>query len=77
MLQILKEKCFLYQDDLFRDPNGRYLFLVTCDERFWNGRIVLIGEELDGDSTTLVPKDTEIHETTQSSQPSESAEKAK
>lgn len=76
MLQILKEKCFLYQDDLFRDPNGRYLFLVTCDERFWNGRIVLIGEELDGDSTILVPKDTETHETTQSSQPSESAEKA-
>lgn len=45
MLQTLKERAYLYQEDAFRGE-GQYIFLVTCDYSQYAGKLVLVGEKL-------------------------------
>lgn len=45
MLGILKEKSFLYQDNMFRGE-GQYIFLMTCDYTWNNYRLVLVGKRM-------------------------------
>ena len=45
MLDILKEKSFLYQDNMFRGE-GQYIFLMTCDYTWNNYRLVLVGKRM-------------------------------
>ncbi len=46
MLEILKERSYLYQDDAFRGE-GQYIFLVTCDYSQYAGKLVLVGKRID------------------------------
>ena len=45
MLQTLKDRAYLYQEDPFRGE-GQYLFLVTCEYSQYEGKLVLVGEKL-------------------------------
>lgn len=45
MLQTLKERAYLYQEDPFRGE-GQYIFLVTCEYSQYKGKLVLVGEKL-------------------------------
>ena len=46
MLETLKDKSYLYQDDQFRGE-GQYIFLVTCDYSQYAGKLVLVGKKLE------------------------------
>lgn len=45
MLQTLKDRAYLYQEDPFRGE-GQYIFLVTCEYSQYKGKLVLVGEKL-------------------------------
>ena len=46
MLEVLKNRAFLYKEDLFRGE-GDYIFLVTCESSQYQGKLILVGEKLD------------------------------
>ena len=61
MLEILKERSYLYQDNAFRGEN-QYIFLVTCEKQqtaWQKQKLVLVGEKISSISIDDVVSETQ------------------
>lgn len=47
MLTTLQERSYAFQPNMLRNPDNKYLFLVTCDYSHKNDRLVLVAERND------------------------------